>query len=152
MYHWLCKDPPRRNLLFRLLKIHTVICIGQFLLPKILPLESALLVVGTVSAIMSVVVTASPCAMEMTEILRKQSAEALPLDIILAGFASSGLWVCCGLILNDRWVFVTNFIGLFIGGLQLSLIASLPGTKDDTPPLQHLSMPFYGATLVNETG
>jgi solute carrier family 50 protein (sugar transporter) len=81
----------------------------------------ALLIVGTMSACMSVGVSCAPLA-EIKTILKTRDASSIPSDIAMASFAASILWLACAVLLHDLWILVPNIAGLILGGCQLFLL------------------------------
>merc|ERR1719506_198969 len=81
----------------------------------------ALLIVGTMSACMSVGVSSAPLA-ELKTILKTRDASSIPQDISMASFAASILWLACAVLLHDMWILVPNVAGLVLGGFQLFLL------------------------------
>merc|ERR1719487_1446304 len=101
----------------------------------------ALLIVGTMSACMSVGVSCAPLA-ELKTILKTRDASSIPADISMASFVASSLWLACAVLLHDLWILVPNVAGLVLGGFQLFLLAIFP--KD--PQLKPLKKEeYYGA-------
>merc|ERR1719321_139641 len=90
----------------------------------------ALLIVGTLSACMSVLVSCAPLV-ELKKILKLRDASGIPSDIVMASFMASILWLACALLLHDLWILVPNVAGLVLGGFQLILLMVF-GVKDDT--------------------
>jgi len=88
----------------------------------------ALLIVGTMSACMSVLVSCAPLA-ELKTILKTRDASGIPKDIVMASFAASILWLACAVLLHDLWILVPNVFGLILGGFQLFLLMIF-GKKD----------------------
>lgn len=81
----------------------------------------ALLIVGTLSACMSVLVSCAPLV-ELKKILKLRDASGIPSDIVMASFMASILWLACALLLHDLWILVPNVAGLVLGGFQLFLL------------------------------
>merc|ERR1719379_331096 len=100
----------------------------------------ALLIVGTMSACMSVGVCCAPLA-ELKTILKTRDASSIPQDISLASFAASILWLACAVLLHDLWILVPNVAGLILGGFQLFLLM-LFGAKDE--PFIAKKEEYYG--------
>mmetsp|Transcript_19455 Transcript_19455/g.46930 ORF Transcript_19455/g.46930 Transcript_19455/m.46930 type:complete len:337 (-) Transcript_19455:364-1374(-) len=80
--------------------------------------EIALLVSGAVAATLSVAVSASPLV-GIDELRRTRNADAMPADLILACFLSCVLWMLCGVMIRDLWIFVPNACGLLFNCIQL---------------------------------
>merc|ERR550537_768806 len=88
----------------------------------------ALLIVGTLSACMSVLVSCAPLA-ELKTIVKTKDASAIPSDIVCASFMASILWLACAVLLHDLWILVPNIAGLILGGFQMFLLV-LFGAKE----------------------
>merc|ERR1719443_2468945 len=95
----------------------------------------ALLIVGTMSACMSVLVSCAPLA-ELPTILKTKDASAIPNDISMASFAASILWLACAVLLHDLWILVPNIAGLILGGFQLFLLALFPNKDPQFVPVK----------------
>lgn len=85
------------------------------------PHPKALLIVGTISACMSVMVSASPL-LDLPNILKKRCADSMPFDVVVANFFASALWLSCAVMLHDSWILIPNMFGLALGTVQLTLI------------------------------
>merc|ERR1719482_1286987 len=101
----------------------------------------ALLIVGTLSACMSVLVSCAPLA-ELKKILKSRDASSIPSDIVMASFVASNLWLACALLLHDMWILVPNIAGLVLGGFQLFLLVIFQ-PKD--PLMSGKKEEYYGA-------
>jgi solute carrier family 50 protein (sugar transporter) len=102
----------------------------------------ALLIVGTLSACMSVGVSCAPLA-ELKTILKTRDASSIPADISMASFAASILWLACAVLLHDLWILVPNVAGLVLGGFQLFLLAIFPNKDPQFAPVKKED--YYGA-------
>jgi solute carrier family 50 protein (sugar transporter) len=102
----------------------------------------ALLIVGTMSACMSVLVSCAPLA-ELQKILKSRDASGIPSDIVMASFVASNLWLACAVLLHDMWILVPNVAGLVLGGFQLFLIAIFQ--KKDPEFVTLKKEEYYGA-------
>merc|ERR1719253_260395 len=91
-----------------------------------LPHPRALLIVGTLSAFYSVLVSFAPIA-DLPKIIAKGDVSGMPQDVVAASFIASVLWFGCALLLHDTWILVPNFFGLILGGFQLFLLAYFGG-------------------------
>jgi solute carrier family 50 protein (sugar transporter) len=83
--------------------------------------ETALLVSGAVAAALSVAVSASPLV-GLEELKRTRNADAMPADLIIACFLSCVLWMLCGVMIRDLWIFVPNAFGLLFNCIQLAAL------------------------------
>lgn len=121
----------------------------------------ALLIVGTISACLSVLVTAAPLA-ELPLILKTGDVSSLPKEFVCCQFVCSALWFGCGLLLHDTWILVPNVFGLVLGGFQLYLLFAFgdlarvlkgalakPMLEKGTKGMPFLADPSYG-TLVDD--
>merc|ERR1719379_745062 len=100
----------------------------------------ALLIVGTMSACMSVLVSCAPLA-ELKTIVKTKDASAIPSDIVCASFMASILWLACAVLLHDLWILVPNIAGLVLGGFQLFLLVIF-GAKEE--PFIAKKEEYYG--------
>jgi solute carrier family 50 protein (sugar transporter) len=101
----------------------------------------ALLIVGTMSACMSVLVSCAPLA-ELKSILKSRDASGIPRDIVFASFMASILWLACAALLHDLWILVPNVAGLVLGGFQLFLLVVFQGKEPQVPTLKKEE--YYG--------
>ena len=85
-------------------------------------ISRSLFFAGTLSAILSIIVSFSPMVSLKTAITEK-SLVSVPVDIIIASFVSCLVWTLLGLLLHDPWVLIPNSIGLLLGCIQLGAIA-----------------------------
>lgn len=100
---------------------------GEILLMLTTSHAKSLLVVGTTSAFMSVLVSVAPIA-DLPRILKTRDTSGMPADVCLASFIASCLWLGCAILLHDAWIFVPNMFGLVFGGFQLLLLAAFSGS------------------------
>merc|ERR1719271_1694787 len=91
-----------------------------------LPPPRALLIVGTLSAFYSVLVSFAPIA-DLPKIIAKGDISAIPQDVVFASFVASVLGFRCAVMLHDTWILVPNFTGIILGGFQLGLLAYFGG-------------------------
>merc|ERR1719498_2183194 len=102
----------------------------------------ALLIVGTMSACMSVLVSCAPLA-ELKTILKTRDASAIPSDISMASTVASILWLACALLLHDLWILVPHIAGLVLGGCQLFLLFVYAAPSSEFKALSKKEA-FYG--------
>jgi uncharacterized protein with PQ loop repeat len=105
---------------------------GEVLMMLTMTHAKALLVVGTTSAFMSVLVSVAPIA-DLPRILKTRDTSGMPADVCLASFIASCLWLGCAILLHDAWIFVPNLCGLIFGGFQLLLLAAFSGPAGKLP-------------------
>jgi uncharacterized protein with PQ loop repeat len=83
--------------------------------------ETSLKFSGGLSALLSVLVSASTMV-AIPKVLSSNSLESLPVDMVVASFGSSVLWLACGYLLGDPWVWAPNASGVIIGAMQIGVI------------------------------
>ena len=84
--------------------------------------QSGLLLSGVLSAILSILVSASPMVAIPKILLLKSTKTCLPTDMVLASLLSSVLWLWCGYLLRDPWVWMPNLCGVIVGSVQVGII------------------------------
>lgn len=97
----------------------------------------ALLIVGTLSAFYSVLVSFAPIA-DVQKIFVDKDVSGIPSDVVGASFIASALWFGCALLLHDTWILVPNFFGLILGACQLFLLAYYGGITLPSMPSKML--------------
>lgn len=91
-----------------------------------------LLFSGALSALVSILVSASPMV-AIPKIWSTQSTKScLPIDMVLASMISSVLWLWCGYLLGDPWVWMPNLCGVIVGLIQVGIIFIFTQTYLDT--------------------
>lgn len=83
---------------------------------------------GLAACTATVIFLASPLA-SLTNVLKTKSVESLPFTMILFSFIMSSLWVWYGILINDAFVQVPNFLGALVSGCQLCLFTIYPSKK-----------------------
>lgn len=78
--------------------------------------------VGYVAMGVCAVMFGSPLA-TVREVIATKNAELMPFPLIIAGFVNCLLWLLYGLILEDSFVIAPNLVNIFLGALQLLLLA-----------------------------
>ena len=59
------------------------------------------------------------CAVRVKNFVSARSTEVLPFYMILANFVVSGLWCIYGMMLDDNFIKIPNFMGLCLATVQL---------------------------------
>ena len=90
--------------------------------------NTSLVLSGAISALLSVAVSASPLA-AVPNILKDNDLSSMPVDMVFASLLSSVLWLWCGYLLQDPWVWVPNFTGVVFGIVQLVIMAYVVQNK-----------------------
>jgi hypothetical protein len=93
----------------------------ELIICHIINVSTALLISGGVSALLSVFVSASPLA-SVSELIKANDLSTMPIDMIFASFLSSALWLWCGYLLQDPWVWIPNMGGVLFGLIQIALL------------------------------
>jgi hypothetical protein len=112
-----------------------------------LPHPRALLIIGTLSAFYSVLVSFAPIA-DLPKIIAKGDISGMPQDVVFASFVCSVLWFGCAVMLHDTWILVPNFTGIILGGFQLGLLAYFGGIgarQKGAGGYMHIAKQSYGA-------
>lgn len=89
--------------------------------------EQAKAHMGVLCCLVTIMFFAAPLA-SLMHVMKVKSAESLPYPIILSTFVVSLLWFLYGVIINDKFVQVPNFLGCILCGFQLSLFVYYPRT------------------------
>lgn len=87
--------------------------------------RKALEVMGYLCCTITVVFFAAPCCM-LLQVFRIKSTEMLPFPLILTSFLVSIQWFIVGLLINDLFLQIPNFIGSLLSGTQLLLFVIYP--------------------------
>lgn len=83
---------------------------------------------GLAACTATVIFLASPLA-SLRNVLKTKSVDSLPFPMIVFSFIMSSLWVWYGILINDAFVQVPNFLGALVSGCQLCLFAMYPSKK-----------------------
>jgi solute carrier family 50 protein (sugar transporter) len=93
-------------------------------------------ILGLIGCVLSVAFFAAPLA-SVVHVFRTCSTECLPFSIIVTNFISSTLWWLYGLLIDDNYVKIPNFLGWLLASFQLLLFAYFP-SKTTSGMSQHL--------------
>lgn len=80
---------------------------------------------GFVCCTMTIVFFAAPLT-SVFHVIKMKSAEVMPYPLILATLITSILWYLYGIIIDDSFVQIPNFLGCVLASLQLSLYCIYP--------------------------
>ena len=94
-------------------------------------LDHARHILGIVGSSLAVCFFASPLA-SLAHVIRTGSTEVLPFPIILSSFFVSGQWWLYGIILNDNFVKIPNFLGWLLASFQLMLFVLYPAKRKNS--------------------
>lgn len=80
---------------------------------------------GYICCTVTIIFFAAPCCM-IADVIKKRSAEMLPMPLILMSFISSVQWLAFGMIAKDLFIQIPNLLGAILSGMQLSLFCIYP--------------------------
>jgi len=92
---------------------------------------------GIVASIATVIMFGSPLA-SLRDVILKQSTEALSLPLCFANLIVPIEWVLYGILINDKFVQVPNFLGAILGFVQVSLFYKYPRQSGLIPKANNL--------------
>jgi len=87
--------------------------------------ETAVFRAGLLASIATVIMFGSPLA-SLRNVVQKQSTESLSLPLCFANLIVPIEWVLYGILINDKFVQVPNFLGAILGFIQVSLFYKYP--------------------------
>ena len=82
-------------------------------------------ILGLIGGSLSVFFFAAPLA-SVYHVFRTCTTECLPFSIIVTNFISSSLWWLYGMLIDDNYVKIPNFLGWLLVSFQLLLFAYFP--------------------------
>ncbi|XP_042036665.1 bidirectional sugar transporter SWEET1-like [Salvia splendens] len=85
---------------------------------------------GLAATIFSIIMYASPLSI-MRMVIKTKSVEYMPFLLSLFVFLCGTLWFIYGLIGNDKFVYISNGLGCFLGAMQLILYGIYHKNKDE---------------------
>lgn len=91
---------------------------------------------GMICSCVTVLFFAAPLA-TFIYVIKTKCTESLPFPLILSSFVVSVQWWLYGIILQDMFVQVTNFLGVTLSGFQLSLFLFYPSTPKTIGYVSH---------------
>nr|CAI5842594.1 unnamed protein product [Callosobruchus analis] len=80
---------------------------------------------GLMCCLMTIMFFAAPLA-SLFHVIRIKSTDSMPYHLILATFVVSFQWFIYGLLLNDKFIQIPNFLGCILSAFQLSLFVIYP--------------------------
>jgi len=80
---------------------------------------------GLIASVATVIMFGSPLA-SLRNVVQKQSTESLSLPLCFANLVVPLEWVLYGILINDKFVQVPNFLGAILGFIQVSLFYKYP--------------------------
>jgi solute carrier family 50 protein (sugar transporter) len=99
--------------------------------------ETAVLRAGLFASVATVIMFGSPLA-TFRDIVQKQSTESLSFPLCFANFIVPIEWVLYGILINDKFVQVPNFLGAILGFIQVSLFFKYPRQSGLLPKATNL--------------
>lgn len=81
--------------------------------------------IGFVCCTMTIIFFAAPLT-SVFHVIKTKSAEVMPYPLIVGTLITSILWYLYGVIIDDSFVQIPNFIGCVLASLQLSLYCIYP--------------------------
>lgn len=90
--------------------------------------EEACYIAGIAACSAGVFFMASPLA-SMAHVLKTKNVESLPFAMILSTFVMATLWLCYGILANDKFIQIPNFLGALLALGQLCLFILFPNKK-----------------------
>ncbi|KAK0083634.1 hypothetical protein PV325_008475 [Microctonus aethiopoides] len=84
--------------------------------------------IGLLSCALTILFFASPLTM-LAHVIREKNADSLPFPVIIASFVVSCQWFAYGILLNDPFIQMPNFLGCILSAFQLSLFTIYPAKK-----------------------
>ncbi|XP_064212766.1 sugar transporter SWEET1 isoform X2 [Tribolium castaneum] len=80
---------------------------------------------GIVCCFVTILFFAAPLA-SLLHVVKVKDTDSLPFPIIMASFIVSMQWLVYGIILEDKFIQIPNFLGCVLSGFQLSLFCIYP--------------------------
>mmetsp|Transcript_23272 Transcript_23272/g.72479 ORF Transcript_23272/g.72479 Transcript_23272/m.72479 type:complete len:400 (+) Transcript_23272:49-1248(+) len=123
-----CNDAEKRASLAQLVRGAVGLLSFEVLCLLGLAHQTALRIIGSACAFLSIVVTASPLV-AIEDVFRTQSVASMQTDMVIVCFCGSAAWAVMGFLMGDMCIAVPNCFGLVIGGLQVHLIVKFAETS-----------------------
>ncbi|CAF3389596.1 unnamed protein product [Rotaria socialis] len=99
--------------------------------------SAAVFCAGLVASIATVIMFGSPLA-SLRHVIQKRTTESLSLPLCLANFIVPIEWVLYGILIDDKFVQVPNFLGAILGFIQVSLFYKYPRQSGLLPKATNL--------------
>lgn len=90
--------------------------------------DTSLRILGSIGCAAALFFFSSPLA-TVAQVVRSQSTESLPFPLILSAFIVSSLWTLYGVLCEDAFIYVPNFMGALIVSCQLALFLIYPSAS-----------------------
>ncbi|CAF0891629.1 unnamed protein product [Adineta ricciae] len=130
---------PDRNSFMRLIGMAAAFLatVAFYLLYIVSDRATASLHAGVVASFATVIMFGSPLA-SLKEVIQKQSTESLSLPLCFANLVVPAEWVLYGILINDKFVQVPNFLGAILGLIQVFLFYKYPRQSGLVPKATNL--------------
>lgn len=99
--------------------------------------QTAKLHAGLIASVATVIMFGSPLA-SLREVVEKQSTESLSFPLCFANLIVPIEWVLYGMLIDDKFVQVPNFLGAILGFIQVALFYKYPRQSGLTPKVSNL--------------
>ncbi|CAF2634456.1 unnamed protein product [Rotaria sp. Silwood2] len=99
--------------------------------------DAAVFRAGLVASVATVIMFGSPLA-SLRAVIQKQSTESLSLPLCFANLIVPIEWVLYGILIDDKFVQVPNFLGAILGFIQVSLFYKYPRQSGLIPKATNL--------------
>ncbi|KAI4460535.1 rag1-activating protein 1 [Holotrichia oblita] len=86
--------------------------------------------IGTLCCVITVIFFAAPLT-TVIHVLKTKSTDSLPFPIILTGFIVTSQWYAYGVLLNDEFIQIPNFLGTVLTFSQLCLFCIYASKSQD---------------------
>lgn len=117
-------SPLRMRLLCELL-FYTIMILAMCFTAAVLEHHNGRLLLGTVQNFVSVAGSVSPLA-TLRVVFEQKSTESMPFILVLMNALASLSWFSYGVLLNDWFLKIPNFLGMVLSAYQLSLFVRFP--------------------------
>lgn len=88
-------------------------------------IEAARTNLGQICVVVTILFFAAPFV-SLLHVMKVKNTESLPYHMIVATFIVSLQWMIYGILLDDKFIQVPNFLGCVLSGIQLSLFLIYP--------------------------
>lgn len=92
---------------------------------------------GVIASVATVIMFGSPLA-SLRSVIEKESTESLSFPLCLANLIVPIEWVLYGILINDKFVQVPNFLGAILGFIQVALFFKYPRLSGLAPKASNL--------------
>ena len=133
------------------IKVELFILYGKFL-----EYSTEKYICGIIASALTIGFFASPLA-TIVNVVQTKSTSTLPFYMILANLFVTVQWWLYGLILDDYFIEIPNFLGMCLSAIQLSLFVIFPGRKiidvsrlSACQPFKAVNRKYFGNELITD--